>query len=269
MSPGAVSQQVTRCEAALGMRLFDRQPGGMVPVAGAAEIFQHLTEGFAALNRGVELTQRDRAQVLTVSAAPIFTARWLVWRLPAFYRAHPDIRVRIDSDISLADPNAGDIDLAIRIGPGGYARVRAEPLMDQRVTPVCHADLAAGLRTPADLARLPIIRDTRAMFDWDTWLAPEGLSRTMLGPGPEFNEAALCLDAAMTGAGVFLAFETLCRDALDRGQIVAPFPRWRATGLRYWLVSAGNRSLSPAERAFRTWLTETIAAERMGLPPGA
>lgn len=264
VSPGAISQQVARTEAALGRTLFDRRPGGMVPVEGFADVFSALHDGFVRLATAVELTRRDRAHILTVSVAPIFAARWLIWRLPEFAREHPEIRVRIDSEVTLVDVNAGDIDFAVRIGAGNYPGVRSEPLLDQLVTPVCHADLAATLKTPADLARLPVIRDTRAMFGWDVWLRPEGLSPDILGPGPEFNEASLCLDAAMTGAGVFLAFETLSRDALKRGQIVAPFPRWRATGFGYWLVSAENRSLGAPQRQFRAWLKTAIAADRLG-----
>jgi len=263
VTPGAVSQQITRCEAALGRQLLERRPGGMIPVEGTDDIFRRLRDGFAALGAAVEMTRRDRAHVLTVSVAPIFAARWLIWRLPDFTRAHPDIRVRIDSSVGLVDPNAGDVDFAIRIGRGGYPGVEVEPLLDQLVTPVCHADWAARIATPADLARVPIIREPRPMFGWDVWLRPEGLDASILGDGPEFNEASLCLDAAMAGEGVFLAFETMARDSLDRGQIVAPIPRFHPTGLSYWLVSARDRSLSVPQRRFRAWLKEVLAASRL------
>ncbi|MGR3453850.1 LysR substrate-binding domain-containing protein [Pseudooceanicola sp.] len=264
VSPGAVSQQIARCEVALDRRLFDRRPGGMEPVAGSDDVFRRLGEGFAALAAAVEMTRRDRAHVLTVSVAPIFAARWLIWRLSQFTRAHPDIRVRLDSDVALADPNAGDIDFAIRIGPGGYAGVMAEKLFDQRVIPVCNAYWAAKVDTPADMARVPIIREPGAMFGWEAWLGPEGLSPAILGDGPTFNEASLCLDAAMAGEGLFLAFETLCRDALDRGQIVAPVPRFHPTGLSYWLVSARDRSLSAPQRLFRKWLRGVLVEAGLG-----
>lgn len=264
VSPGAISQQVARCEASLGRTLFDRRPGGMVPVAGMQDVFRRLTEGFGHLAAAVDLTQRDRSQVLTVSVAPIFAARWLIWRLPDFTRAHPDLRVRIDSSVGLVDPNVGDVDFAIRIGRGGYPGVECEWLLDQLVSPVCSAAWAEKLQSPADLAHVPIIREPRAMFGWDTWLDPEGLPHDLPGDGPEFSEASLCLDAAMAGAGVFLAFETLCRDSLDRGQIVAPFRRFHPTGLSYWLISARDRSLSGPQRQFRTWLKTVLAASGLG-----
>lgn len=264
VSPGAVSQQVARAEAALGRALFERRPGGMVPVPEAGEVFAHLAEGFASLAAAARAARRDRAHLLTISVAPVFAARWLIWRLPAFTRAHPEVQVRIDSSVGLVDLAASDVDLAIRIGPGGYAGTGGERLFGQRVIPVCSADWAARIARPADLARVPVIRDIHAMYSWDAWLGPEGESAAMLGPGPEFSEGSLCLDAAMAGEGVYLAFETLCHDALARGQIAAPLPRFHPTGHSYWLLHAGGRALSNPARLFRRWLKGAIAEDGLG-----
>ncbi|MBF9034872.1 LysR family transcriptional regulator [Rhodobacterales bacterium HKCCE2091] len=260
VTPGAVSQQVARAEAGLGRRLFLRGPGGMTPDPAAAEILARLSAGIAELARAVDLTRRDRDHALTVSAAPIFAARWLIWRLPEFSAAHPGIRVRIDSAVALSDPGTGDVDLAIRVGRGPYPGVRAERLFGHRFTPVCSAEWAARIATPADLAHVPIIRDTQSMFGWRDWLAPTGLSEDMLGEGPEFSDAALCFDAAMSGAGVFLAFEVLAVDALARGQIAQPLPDWRGSGMSYWLISSADRAPGPAERRFGSWLRGALEA---------
>ncbi|MBY6164390.1 LysR family transcriptional regulator [Pseudooceanicola nitratireducens] len=272
VSTGAVSQQIARLEAALGRTLFDRRPGGMRPLPGTEEIFRLLGNGFDHLSAAVDLTRRDRHSTLTVSVAPIFAARWLIWRIPDFSRAHPDIRIRLDSDVALVDPNTGAADFTIRIGPGPYHGVSAEPLFPQRVIPICHADVAARLPSPDALRQVPIIRDLQAMYSWDSWLSgakanDSGLRAADLPAGPDFNEASLCLDAAMTGAGVFLAFETLCIDALNRAQITAPFPEWKTTGGQYWLISARDRSLTTPQRRFRQWLMDAIATEGMGSSP--
>ncbi|MBY6048638.1 LysR substrate-binding domain-containing protein [Vannielia litorea] len=263
VSPGAVSQQVARAEAALRRGLFERRPGGMVPLEGTEEVFANLREGFARLTRAAEAARRDRSHVLTVSVAPIFAARFLIWRLSDFTRAHPDIQVRIDSTPGLIDFAASDIDIAVRIGPGGYSGVSCERLFGQRIVPVCSAELAARVAGPEDFARLPIIRDTSAMFGWDAWLGPEGAEVT-LGGGPEFSEASLCFDAAMAGQGVFLAFEVLAHDPLARGQVVAPVPRWHDTEHAYWLLHAEGRSLSNPARLFRRWIKGAVKAEGLG-----
>ncbi|MCR8724316.1 LysR substrate-binding domain-containing protein [Frigidibacter sp. ROC022] len=264
VTPGAVSQQVARAEASLALRLFDRRPDGMVPTPMGAEVCKLLASGFDQIATAVTRARDSHDRVLTISVAPIFAARWLIWRLPAFNRQHPDIRVRLDNQLALVDPNNSDVDFAIRIGRGVYPGATVEHLLTQYVIPVCAASVAERLKVPADLAHVPIIREPRPQFGWEVWLGPEGLSPSILGAGPDYPDASLCFDAAMTGAGVFLSFETLCREALDRGQIIAPFPRQHPSGLSYWLVSARDRSLSEPQRAFRRWLKAEIARSGMG-----
>ncbi len=235
ISIGAVSQRIAKAEATLGVSLFHRDPRGMRLTEVGAALAPDLAAGFGHLARAVDLASRDKAHTLIVSVAPIFASRWLVHRLPGFYAQHPDIRVRIDSAVGLVDPSTSDVDLCLRIGHGPYPEVRAERLFDQRVMPVCAPDMAERLKSPADLASVPIVRDVNSAFSWADWLGPEGLSADILGPGPEFSDGSLAFYAAMGGAGVYLSWETLDIEALKSGRIIAPFgERRHKTGQAYW-----------------------------------
>lgn len=265
VSIGAVSQRVARAEAALGVTLFLRGRAGMVPTEAGSAMAGLLTAGFTQINAAVSEATRDRRGTLVVSVAPIFAARWLVWRLPRFSARHPGIRVRIESAVGLVDPNTSDVDLCLRIGRGPYPDVRAEKLFDQRVMPVCAPEMAVRLKAPADLRHVPIVRDMNAAYSWSDWLGPEGLSEDILPDGPEFSDGSLCFDAAMGGAGVFLAWETLDLHAMQAGRIVAPFPGRHPTGQSYWLVSARDRSLSDGQRSFIRWMKEELAADGIAI----
>jgi LysR family glycine cleavage system transcriptional activator len=265
VSIGAVSQRIAKAEAALDVVLFTRSRAGMTPTAAGAAMLGPLTAGFAQLSVAVGEATRDRRDTLVVSVAPIFAARWLVWRLPRFSARHPDVKVRIDSAVGLVDPNTSDVDLCLRIGTGPYPDVRTEKLFDHRVMPVCSPEMASRLAVPADLANVPIVRDTNTDVSWQTWLAPEGLSEDILGPGPEFSDGSLCFDAAASGAGVFLAWETLDLHALSSGRVVAPFDRREPTGQSYWLISAEGRSIGAAQRYFTRWMKEELAADGIAL----
>jgi DNA-binding transcriptional LysR family regulator len=264
VTPGAVSQQVLRAEQVLDLSLFERQARGMMPTARGREVTDILSQGFARLSAAVDYARPEAARTLTVSIAPVFAARWLIWRLPQFQAAHPDLRVRLDARITLADPSSGEADLCIRVGRGGWPRVDAEKLFDQIIFPVASPKLAATITSPAALANVPVIMEPNAGFSWRDWLLPEGHADVRLGPGPEFSNSSLCLDAAISGAGVFLAFETLAADALARGTVVAPFSGRHRTGNSYWLVSAQNRKLTPAVRAFAEWLRHEIGVAGLG-----
>lgn len=260
---GAVSQQVLLAERQLGLTLFDRQPSGMVATPRGAEVVTLLAEGFAQLAAAVTRARRGD-DALTVSVAPVFAARWLIWRLPRFSAAHPDIRVRLDARLQLVEPGRDDVDFCLRNGPGPYPGVRAERIFPQVIFPVCAPALADRLRDAADLARVPVIRETEANYGWDEWLGPEGRTEVCPAAGPEFSDAMLCLDAAMTGAGVFLSFETLAADALANGRLVAPFAGRHATRNSYWFVTEAQGRPRRAVAAFAGWLRAEIAAAGLG-----
>ncbi|GAB4348428.1 MAG: LysR substrate-binding domain-containing protein [Oricola sp.] len=259
VTPGAVSQQVQRTEEALGRALFSRAAKGLRSTRLGTEVCALLTEGMAQLSRAVALAERRPEGVLTISVAPIFASKWLVWKLDGFRKADPGTRVRIDADVDLVDPNTADVDACVRVGKGDYPGVRAEWLLDQEVFPVCHPRLAETLLKPADLATVPIIRDRYAMFSWNVWLNPNGLDAAILGDGPVYSDGSLGLDAAIAGQGVFLAWEPLASHALSSGQVVAPFPDRYKTGYSYWFVTGEKARGNPHVTRFRDWLRAALA----------
>jgi DNA-binding transcriptional LysR family regulator len=264
VSPGAVSQQVAAAEAALGYALFERGPRGMTVTPRSEEICAQLSAGFARLSQALALAEGAREDTLTVSIAPVFAARWLIWRLPDFQAAHPGLKVRLDASVGLIDPNHGDVDLCIRVGRGDWPGTRVEGLFPQVIFPVCAPALAARLASPADLVSVPIVSEPHPTFGWEDWLAPGEPSPGDLADGPVFSDASLCLDAAISGSGVFLTFETLAVDPLANGRLVEPFARRRATRNAYWLVTAEGRSPSQPVRHFIGWLKRRIAAGGLG-----
>lgn len=256
---GAVSQQVQKAEEQFGRPVFERHAKGLRPTPFGQEVLRYLSAGFAEISAGLALAGRRRDDVLTVSVAPVLASKWLVWRLQRFRERHPDIRIRIDADVALVDPNVSDVDVCIRVGRGGWPNVRAERLLEQLVFPVCSPALAERLRHPRDLARVPIIREPSPMFGWDAWLGPNGLDEGILGDGPVFSDASLCLDAAIAGQGVFLGWETLAADALAMGRLMAPFPDRYATGIAYWFVTTRSAPTTRAVEAFRDWLKAELS----------
>jgi LysR family transcriptional regulator, glycine cleavage system transcriptional activator len=251
---GAVSQQILKTEEQFGRFLFERLPKGLKPTPFGQDILKYLSAGFAEISAGLALAERRRDDVLTVSVAPVFASKWLVWRLQRFHERNPDIRIRIDADVALVDPDISDVDVCIRVGWGNWPNVNAEKLIDQLIFPVCSPRLAERLHKPVDLATVPIIREPTPMFSWNAWLGPNGLDESILGDGPVFSDASLCLDAAVAGQGVFLAWETLAGDAMSFRRLLAPFPDRYPTGIAYWFVTSRARPRTRAVSAFRDWL---------------
>src|SRR5437763_4641570 len=142
VSVGAVSQQILKTERQLGRAIFRRTPKGLEPTAFGAELLGHLSAGFRALSLGVAAADPVRDDCLTVSVAPVLAAKWLVPRLADFTRKRPDLSIRVDASVAFADLDGPDADVALRVGPGQWPKVRAEKLLEQRIFPVCSPSLA-------------------------------------------------------------------------------------------------------------------------------
>lgn len=255
---GAISQQVIKTEQQLGRTLFERTSRGMVPVETAGGVLARLQDGFRQLSGAVALAQKSDDSVLTISVAPVFAARWLVHRIAAFSALFPQIGLRIDANDRLTDASQTDVDLRIRVGRGHWPGFRAELILEQRVAPVCTPAMAASLRQPTDLLDLPKIIDSRAMFTWDVWLSAVGLSGAEIKARHAFSEASLCLDAAIAGQGVMLAWQTLASHQLQHGQLVAPFGPAVKTGFGHYFVTAENAKRSDKVEKFKRWLKREI-----------
>lgn len=267
VTDGAVSQQLQKTEAQLGVQLFERQNRVLLPTPALLAMLPHLTSAMASLATAVATTRRGREDALTISVAPVFAGKWLVWHLKTFSKLHPGIRVRVEAAVDLVDPDTSDVDLCIRVGAGPYPGLNAEKLLNQRVFPVCSPALAAHIKEPADIGNLPIIHDPGQLFSWTSWLDQFGLDETILSDGPSFSDGALCLDAAIAGQGVFLAWETLANYAVQARQVVSPFPQRPVTGLAYWLISGRNAPRTKAKQAFGKWLKAELRSSIIQVRP--
>lgn len=269
VSIGAVSQQVIKTEAQLGRALFDRTSKGMVVVESATDILSRLTDGFRSLTEGVELARLSDESVLTISVAPVFAARWLVHRIAAFSEAFPKISLRIDANDRLTQASQTDIDLRIRVGQGHWPGFRSELILEQKVAPVLTSSMAASLKKPADILDLPKIIDGRAMFSWDVWLSAVGLEGAEIKARHTFSEASLCLDAAIAGQGVMLAWQTIASHQLQHGQLVAPFGPAVKTGFGHYFVTAETARRSDKVEKFKAWLRRELSIDMERLAKAA
>ncbi|MBB4196143.1 DNA-binding transcriptional LysR family regulator [Rhizobium aethiopicum] len=258
VSVGAVSQQVIKAEAQLGQVIFERTARGMIATEAGRPVLAALDEGFARLSQAVSIASRKDDTILTISVAPVFAARWLVHRLHRFAERYPDIKLRLDATTNLVNPALGDVDIGIRVGAGKWPDVKAELLLEQEVFPVCSPEMAARLKEPADILALPAIIDGPAMFSWEVWMREAGLSGATLATRHVFNDASLCLDAAIAGQGVMLAWQTLAAFALAEGRLAAPFGLRAKTGFGHYFVTAGMREPKKV-KDFKAWIREEMA----------
>ncbi|TIS01439.1 MAG: LysR family transcriptional regulator [Mesorhizobium sp.] len=262
VSVSAVSQQIKRTEKQLGQALFERTSGGLVTTEFGVVFTARLSAGFRELAQAVALADEATECTLVVSVAPAFASKWLLPRLSRHFARHPNVLLRIDASGRLADLDHSDIDIAIRMGDGAWPGVNAELLLAQEVFPVCVPAIAAKLNSIEDLARTCAITDERAMISWDSWFKAAGVEPVTFQKGARFTDPMLCLESAIAGHGVMLAWQLLTADALADGRLVAPFGVRAESGLGYWMVTSATKSESRKVRDFKAWVREEIEATK-------
>lgn len=260
VSASAVSQQIKRTEKQLGQALFERTPGGLVPTEFGAVFTARLGAGFRELAQAVAMADEASQCTLVVSVAPAFASKWLLPRLSRHFARHPNVLLRIDASGRLADLDRSDVDIAIRMGDGKWPGGRAELLLAQEIFPVCAPSIAARLHSIEDLAQTCAITDERSMISWDSWFAAAGVEPVTFLKGARFTDPMLCLESAIAGHGVMLAWQLLTADALADGRLVAPFGVRAESGLGYWMVTSSTKNESRKVRDFKVWIREEIAA---------
>jgi LysR family transcriptional regulator, glycine cleavage system transcriptional activator len=231
-----------------------------VPTEFGTVFTARLGAGFRELAQAVALADEASECTLVVSVAPAFASKWLLPRLSRHFARHPNVLLRIDASVRIADLDRSDIDIAIRLGDGTWPGARAELLLAQEVFPVCAPVIADKLKSIEDLALTCAITDERSMVTWESWFEAAGVEPVTFLKGARFTDPMLCLESAIAGHGVMLGWQLLAADALADGRLVAPFGVRAQSGLGYWLVTSAAKTESRKVRDFKLWIREEIAA---------
>ncbi|SKA21121.1 LysR family transcriptional regulator, glycine cleavage system transcriptional activator [Enhydrobacter aerosaccus] len=267
VTPSAVSHQIQQLEDFLGVSLFQRQAGGAA-LTNAGRIYAREVEraiGIISEATGLVAPQ-SQAGHLVIAASPSFAAKWLQPRLPDFLRAHPDVRVRLSTLSEPGDLDTARFDIAIVYGAAPSAPWRAEPLLVERLRPLCSPALAKalGLRSPADLARAPLIHSMNALT-WADYLRQVGVKGLRAANELWLDRSTMAIDAAVNGLGVVLESEMLAAEELRDGRLIAPFGGDAHTveAASYFLVRAPGLRSGTRTASFEKWLRGAIAAANL------
>lgn len=259
----AVSQSVRRLEEVLGARLFLRLHRSLALTDAGRRLAEELGDAFDRIQSVARQIGREAAQGhVTMLVSTAFATWWLVPRLSAFHRLHPDIDLRletVDRDIDIARQATT---LAVRRGDGAWPSYAAALIAPERLTAVASPDLLQryGMpETPADLAALPKIHlDEPHRFrpGWPDFLAAAGLSWTDRGDGLRLNDYALVMQAAQAGEGVALGWAHICDRPVRQGVLRQVGPWSWTTGAGFHLVWSEPEVLTPQTRIVRDWVLE-------------
>lgn len=272
VSQSAVSHQVKLLEAELGVALFVRKPQGIELSRQGRAYFPILRDAFERIAAGTDLLRGSAARPrLTLQVYSTFAIRWLIPRLPAFQRSHPEVNVRLHTSQSDVNFEYEDVDACVMIGNRTGAGLRYDYLFSSRVFPVCSPATLAEYRLrddPASLREAPVLQVYPSRMDWWSWLNAHGVEGVNPDAGQQFDSYELAMNAAMQGIGVALGMEPFVVRDLQSEVLVEPFPGRRTyTAGDWYLVCREDKATRPDIEAFRRWLLEQSASDPSMPPP--
>ncbi len=133
----AVAAHVRTLEAEFGQPLLTRAGRGMVPTQAGAELARDLGAGFAEIAAGVRAARQGREdRPVILSTTPSFAENWLMPCLAAFWTAHPDVPLSVQTSQDLVDLRRDGVDLVIRHGEGPWPGLEGTVLTEAKMVVV-------------------------------------------------------------------------------------------------------------------------------------
>lgn len=281
LTQSAVSRQIRGLEDELGAPLFLRGTRHVELTTAGLVLQQSVLPLIQRLDATVRQLRNARARrTVSLTTFPSFASLWLIPRLQAFHRDHPDIDIRVSANDAMSDLDDPDLDLALRYchpedAPPGAVRLFGEtltPAVSAGLVEQCRNGLLPPLRTPADLAQHTLLEeeDHRASAEylsWRHWLRCHGQPQLQPQRWLYLNYTYQQIQAALAGQGVALARVPLVHESLQRGELLEPFgpERRLSSPFAYWAIPTAAGAQRPELRLFFDWVVAQAAQSRTAI----
>ena len=256
LSESAVSHQISRLEAQLGVQLLKRGRQGAELTDIGRAFFHRVSSGLQEIESGVEEIKRNSINAVTITAPRTFASFWLAPRLTSFYEEYPSVELKLFATDRVCDLQNERIDLAIR------RRSKCEPINGQdlfcaeEIFPVATKDLKTRVVKEGwatILRSVPLILNEAHPDEWQIWAAavaqplPTETRFRRLGSYDQVQAAVLA------GTGIGMGRSPLCNEAVSESRL-HPIGREKIQTGSYELVWSPSRRLTEYQTEFLNWL---------------
>ncbi|MEJ6007415.1 LysR substrate-binding domain-containing protein [Paucibacter sp. AS339] len=278
LTQSAISRQIQSLEEELGCALFLRGTRHVQLTSDGATLQATTVPLLERLDQTVRQMREKRSRrVVNVTTFASFASLWLIPRLEAFQREHPDIDIRVSANDAVIELDDSEFDIALRYTERGNTPNQATRLFGETLTPAVSRWLAAqaeqgerpALRSAADLAHYTLAeeddsRPTAEFLSWRRWLRAHGEPDLQPRRWMYLNFTYQQVQAALGGQAVALARLALVSEQLERGDLVEPFGRAgrMSSPVAYWLLCSRHSEGRPEVMQFRDWLLKQAEQTR-------
>ncbi|WP_213992586.1 LysR family transcriptional regulator [Sodalis sp. dw_96] len=270
MTPSGVSRAVSRLEAGIGVRLFDRTTRAVTLTDEGRRLYEEISPLLAGIADAVSLASGAASAVngrLRVNVDPFFSGRMLAPHLTTFLERYPGLSLELTVRDQLGDLVSEGFDIAVRFGEPPSSSLIARKLLETHTVTVASPDYIQKHgypRTPADLIHHFCIQMRSSMtglpLEWayssDGKAFPVKIVSRLL-----VNEAGTLLAACLAGAGIARIKARGVEDLIEKGRLVALLTDWSGEHFQLYALYP-SRHLPPAKvRAFIDFVVDMLRSE--------
>ncbi|MGU7773965.1 LysR substrate-binding domain-containing protein [Burkholderia sp. MR1-5-21] len=263
LTEGAISRQIGRLEAFLGIVLFERVGNRVRLAPNGARYAAQVRDVLDRLERECQymMGQPGDGGSLDIAVTPTFATRWLIPRLKRFHDRHPNITVHFAERADpFVLPDSG-FDAAIHFEHPAWAGMHTHRLFEEVLLPVCHPSLLAGAPPETLLDALPRLHKRQTPDAWSQYVQETGLPVANPAAGARYDLHSMLIAAALAGLGVALVPRLYVDAEIAQGLLAAPWPDSRRVAKRFCLVLPEPLDLGDGPlQTFARWVLDEAGA---------
>ncbi|PHR61637.1 MAG: hypothetical protein COA43_02585 [Robiginitomaculum sp.] len=262
VTQGAISKQVIALEDYIGIKLFERLPGGLrLTVQGMTlrdqvhPVFETLGDTFSQFSR-----RPPRSHICRISTLSSFATQFLVPRLRKFEQELPHIDLEILTSVRLVDLSREEVDLSIRFGNGTWEDVVASPLIPGKLIPVCSPDFYEKSKCKDVNTFVNSARRVQAFTrnEWLNWAQEAGVELTNSVKIYIMEDFFVAMKTVMEGHCIGLLPAVLARPHIREGRLRTFSDISIIEEGTYHIVHRANAERRPIVRDVIAWLRKEV-----------
>jgi DNA-binding transcriptional LysR family regulator len=263
-----LSRRISQLETDLGVRLLQRSTRRFAVTDVGMSVYRHaqtmLTEAQAAREVVDRLSAEPRG-VVRVSVPVALAQQQLPKLLPKFLDQYPKVRLQLHIGNRRVDLINEGFDVALRVrarldDDGSLVMRSFGQIQELLVASPKYLDRAGRPKDPADLAShlTMSVHEDEAHQRWELHGPGGEVRRVELQPRVAGFDFPLLQSMVKDGFGITMLPETVCAEAVRRGELEVVLPEWSLPQGICHAVFASRRGLLPAVRVFIDVLAEHL-----------
>ncbi len=269
VSPVAISQNISRLEQGLGVRLFARSTRALQLTPDGQAFLEQCKAPLAALDDACNNASRDakhaRGKLRATIVSPV-AFLYLIPLLPKFFERYPDIELELELSEDSTSLIAKRFDVGIRVGAMNDAAFVARPLGPMRLLICASPDYLAEHGMPSSLNELANHKTLQLQITGREQATPffvqtrndgaRSMQMLQLPARLLCNDFRSLLQACIDGIGIAQLPQPLALAALRGGQINTLLPENMLEGWQLFIHYPSRKQLPARVRAFVDFCVE-------------